>query len=225
MKPYQRAAQSKRRPRRRAVTELVKRELDAADRYDWYCLLCRSQKERQLEQALRFMGFQASFTALDVRYRRAARSKPDKTFERFNIATMPGYVFIAVPKQWRGLPWFMLAKARERAQPGGMSFLHGYVADHTTMRPSRFGAGVIKEMMARSHVPLYMDKEAEEAFDFDYGTAEAVEVIEPGDEVTVAAGFLKGEGFTVKRVSGPDVVVDAPTGEMKIPAKLVTRAA
>lgn len=218
----QRDIEKKNRPRRRG--KITTREREAVDAHMWFALTVWSQKERLVERGLREMGFPSAFTPLDVRYRRGSRFKKDKDFERFNIATLPSYVFVGVPPRWRGLPFFDLYRAKIAGSPPGMSHMTGYVSDGSGA-PVCIAQGAIASLMAKSMIPLYLDREEEEGFAFDYGDAAPDEVLEPGDMVTVAEGLLKGERFRVGRMKGRDAVIEVGGRELILPAKTLSRAA
>ena len=218
------------KPRRREVDELTPREVEAVYSHNWFALMCLSGKERVVEQALRLLGFKASFTPMDVRYRRVSHRTSKartQTHEQFTRATLPGYVFVGVPitDGPQGLPWGVIAQAKEERSPGGMTHVHGFIASGEARRPALISPWSIRDFMADSMVPLFLDEDEEGAFDFDYGAATAESFLSYGDVVEVVRGPLKGQRFPFKSADGVYLVCEAPFGDIKIPAASAVSAA
>ena len=222
------------KPRRREVDELTTRELEAVASHNWFALMCLSGKERVVEQALRLLGFKASFAPMDVRYRRVSHRTSKartQTHEQFTRATLPGYVFVGVPirdgspKEAQGLPWGLLAQAKENRSPCGMVHIHGFIASGAARRPALISPWSIRDFMADSMVPLFLDDDEEEAFDFDYGAATAENFLSYGDVIEVVRGPLRGQRFPFKSADGVYLVCEAPFGDLKIPAASAVSAA
>ena len=217
----------------RAWAILTDTERDAIEANVWFCLVCRSNKERWVVDGLRRIGMAASFTPLVESPRRASKKSTAKDFEGRNISRMPGLVFAGVgidhapglahaaltgrvvDVQGNEQVIAILQDARRRP------LVRGYIADGQG-RPVTMARHVITRMMALSKIPLYTDAEGAPT---KYRPMTAGDVLEPGDECEVVGSLLRGETGRVARIEGHEAVMQIGSRAVRMPAKWLRRQA
>lgn len=215
----------------RAWSVLTDTERAAVEGHVWFCLICRSSKERWVVEGLRRLGMAASFTPLIESERRASRKSRSKDFEARNISRFPGLVFAGVDnRDAPGLAHAALTgrlvdeRGNEKVirillDAKGRPLVRGYLSD-TRGRPVVIARDAITRMMALSKVALFAKSEGAVA---TYTPLAAGDVLEAGDRCELVGPILRGEHAVVARIAGHEAVLRMGPGEVRVPAKWLRR--
>ncbi len=198
----QRAEERKHKKEMRPRKKITQAEVSLAHGLLWFVLLTKPAKELAAEMAVDdTFGDLYAFTPRETRVIRKSRWRHQSSKHRkIEVSAYPRYLFVGIPPDWKGLPWFDLRE---------IPLLSGYLSNEKG-EPLQVMPWAVAELMRKSAKVLFRGRDRERE------DAPSCPVFYPGEELIGLGAFEALKGHPL-RVAGGMAEFDSVSGAVKVP--------